>query len=336
VICTKVIDATSLLGPWWTLRRVLLGDWQKFLGCIEFGLFVQKWRSIIHPITRFYAQCVAAITLSSVQEHDDRWSQLASGPMGAFKYVSQDHLKQTDSILLASAISIVRQTIQTYSGSTEHHQSEILGASSKALESLRRLDVGHTFPDLQREFCAVWNQLVDLAQNDDRLHIVRIATATLKNTRNLYIELHKGTCATPTSFSGAPTDDGDPVLDDAGSYRKCDVGEHRPSQPIAELRIEEPAPEVTTGDPPTPVVSPGTIAVAHPQAIPLPASFLTRFRPASSFPHPTPGVAPIPLVGRLVSTLPVRQPALIVPFISGAPNEGVFPARSLSSSGQAR
>jgi len=335
IICTKAVDATSLLGPWWILRRVLLGDWQKFLGCIEFALFVQNWRSIAHPVTRFYAQCVAAVTVSSVQEHDDRWFQLATGPMGASKYLFQDYRKHTDSILLANAISILRQTIQTYSGSAERHRSEILGSSSKTLESLRRLDIGHTIPDLQHEFCAVWNQLVDLAQNDDRPYIVCVATATLKNTRKLYIELHKGTSATPTSFSCA-TDDSGPVLDDARSYCKCDVVEHRPSQPVAELRIEESAPEVRTGDPPTRVVSPGTIAVSHPQAIPLPASFLTRSRPASSFPHPTPRVAPTPLVEQLASTLPVRQPALTVPFISGAPNEGVSSAPSLSSSGQAR
>ena len=41
-ICTKVVGATSLLGPWWILRRVLLGDWKKFLECIEFALFVQN------------------------------------------------------------------------------------------------------------------------------------------------------------------------------------------------------------------------------------------------------------------------------------------------------
>ena len=335
IICTKVVDATSLLGPWWTLRRVLLGEWQKFLGCIEFGLFVQNWRCIAHPVTRFYGQCVAAVTLSSVQEHDDHWFQLASGPMGAFKYMFQDYNKHTDSILLANAIYIVRQTIQTYSGSAERHRNDILGASSKTLESLRRLDLGHTCPDLQHEFCGVWNQLVDLAQNDDRPHIVCVATAALKNVRKLYVELHNGTNAAPTSFSGG-TDDGDPVLDDARSYCKCDVVEHRASQPVAELRIEEPAPEVRTDEPRARVVSPGTtVAVSHPRPVLLPASFLRRSRPPSSL-HPTPSVARTPHVERLASTLPVRQPALTVPFISGAPNEGVSSAPSLSSSGRAR
>ena len=53
IICTKAIDAACLLQPYWILRRVLLGDWGKFLGCIEFGLFVQSWRSIRHRVTVF-------------------------------------------------------------------------------------------------------------------------------------------------------------------------------------------------------------------------------------------------------------------------------------------
>jgi hypothetical protein len=255
IICTKAVDATSLLGPWWILRRVLLGNWQKFLGCIEFGLFVQKWRSITHPVTRFYTQCVAAVTISFVDFHerDDRWFQLASGPLGTSKNLFQDYLQHRDNILLANAISILRQTIQTYAVSAECHRSDILSASSKTLESLLRLDLGPTFPDLQNEFCAVWNQFVDPAQNDDRPYIVFVATAALKNTRKLYIGLHRGTSAAPISFSGA-TDDGDPVLYDARSYCRCDVVEHRCLQAVPDLTIEEPAPEVGTNPPPTLVV----------------------------------------------------------------------------------
>jgi len=289
IICTKAVDATSLLGPWWILRRVLLGDWQKFLGCIEFGLFVQNWKSIAHPVTRFYAQCVAAVTISSItlHERDDRWFQLASGPLGASKNLFQNYLKNRDNILLANAISILQQTIQTYSGSAERHRSEILGASSKTLESLRRLDLGHTFPDLQHEFCAVWNQLVDLAQNDKRPYIVCVATAALKNIRKLYIGLHKGTSAAPTSFSGT-TDDSDPVLDDARSYCKCDVVGHRSLHPVPDLKIEEPTPEVGTNDPSTPVASArGTNPTLPPGVVPPPRDFPTLPHPRSPTQAPT-------------------------------------------------
>jgi len=347
IICTKAVDATSLLGPWWILRRVLLGDWHKFLGCIEFGLFVQNWRSIAHPVTRFYAQCVAAGTISSVtlQERDDRWFQLASGPLGASKNLFQDYLEHRDSILLANTISILRQTIQTYSGSAERHRSEILGASSKTLDSLRSLDHRHTFPDLQHEFCAVWNQLVDLAQNDDRPYIVYVATATLKNIRKLYIGLHKGTSAAPTSFSGA-TDDSDPVLDYARSYCKCDVIEHCSLQPVPELRVEEPAPEVAETGPPTSTA--GAISAAPLQAVArsfptprlrmsVPAPFLSPpIPPGASYEavHAASGPATSSIVG---PTFPVPQTAHShpipqiprAPLTVGASNEGASSASYL-------
>ena len=160
-----------LLGPWWILRSVLLGDWQKFSEYIDFTLFVfvKNWKSITHPVTLFYAECVAAVTISSVPERDDRWLQLASGPLDASKrYLLLDHSVNCHNILLAITIFIARQTIQTYSGSPERHRSDILGAFTKTLESLRKLDISKTLPALQHEFGIVWNQLVELAQNGQR------------------------------------------------------------------------------------------------------------------------------------------------------------------------
>jgi hypothetical protein len=322
IICTKVVDATSLLGPWWILRRVLLGDWHKFLGCLEFGIFVQNWKNIAHPVTRFYAQCVAAVTISSVplRRRDDRWFYLASGPLGTSKNLFQNYLKHRESILLAHAIFIIRQTIQTYSGSAERHRSEILGASSKALDSLRRLDHRHTFPDLQHEFCGVWNQLVDLAQNDDRPHIVCVATAALKNIRKLYIGLHKGTSASPISFSGA-TDDSDPVLDDARSYCKCDVYGHRSLHSLPQLRVEEPAPEVAENDPPTPTA--GGISLAPLQvaarSFPTPRSPTSVGARSLSQPAPPSYEAVHAASGSITS--PIVGPASPVP---PAPPRGPF------------
>jgi hypothetical protein len=61
IICMKVVDSTSLFGPWWFLRFVLLGEWSNFLECIEFGLFVQNRMNITNKfgVASFYAQCVA-------------------------------------------------------------------------------------------------------------------------------------------------------------------------------------------------------------------------------------------------------------------------------------
>ncbi|KAI0298944.1 hypothetical protein BC826DRAFT_90024 [Russula brevipes] len=227
IICTKVVDATSLLRPWWTLRCVLLGNWHGFLRCIEFGLLAQRWMNNNDNVIAFYAQCAVAVIISTVQEREDRWFLLASRQLDATRSLLRNYLAHGDSVLLANVNHIVRQTVQTYSGSAERHRAYILDASSKALESVCKFEIQRTLPRLQHEFCGLWNQLVEAAQNDQRPHIVDVCTMTLKNIRKLYIALHEGTNASPTAFSTA-TEDGDPVLDLARSYPKCTIGEMNP------------------------------------------------------------------------------------------------------------
>jgi hypothetical protein len=250
IICTKAVESTSLLGPWWILRCVLLGDWSRFLECIEFGLFVQKWKNITHKVTIFYAQCVAALTLSIVRERDERWFRLASGLLDASKTLLHIYIKNGDSVLLANAMFIVRRTVQTYSGSADRHKENILGASSRTLEKVCKLDVRGTLPELQHEFCGLWNKLVDAAQTDPQPHHVSVCMATLKNVRKLYLALHDGGS---TRFY-TTTDDRDPVLDNPKSYPMCDIDDHRPS-PVADLEFDVPGPEGGSA-PPTPNVGP--------------------------------------------------------------------------------
>jgi len=351
LICTKAIDVSSFFGHWWILCRVLIGNWQQFLGCIEFGLSVQNWRNNTDPATAFCTQCVAAATISLVskRERDDRWFQLASGPLGASKRLYQNYLEHIDSILLADATFIVRRTIEAYSRSADSRRKAVLRASAKTLESFCKLDLGRTSPELQHEFCSAWNQLVDLARNGERLH-----AAPLKSIRKLYIELHKDTGAFPTAFS-SETDDKDPVLDDPNSYCKCQLAEHLTSGPV---QIEGPALEAATNTPPMPPVQLGTIAPSHPDALLTPMSMSTpssspvppaTAQGAATFPQAThhsgsrveqqaapvpathPIVGPTSSVPLVVSTLPVPQ--VTVPparCTSGAPYEGALSASSLS------
>lgn len=236
IICVKAIE-TSLLGPWWTLRRVLYGDWHGFSRSIHFGLFVQSWKSISHSVTTFYAQYAVAITLASVQRRDDNWFRLASGQLNASKSLLRNTFAHDDSILLANAIFIIRRTIQTFSGSEERHKSDIIHASSKALEVLCRFDIQDTLPEHQHQFCSLWNQLVDAAQNNTHPHVTSLCKMMLKSILRLYITLHKGTNSSPMVFS-TTTEDGNRDLDNAMSYPRCQVVGHHPSLPVPELQID--------------------------------------------------------------------------------------------------
>ena len=288
IICTKAIESTSLFGPWWILRRVLLGGWYRFLGCIEFGLFVQNWKDISHPVAIFYRECVAALTISNVRGHDERWYQLVGGLLKVSRTLLQKYTEnKDDSVLLANAIFIVRRTIQTYSGSAERHRSDIIGASLKTLETVCKLDIRNTLPELQHEFCGLWNQLVAVAQSNPPPHHGLVATTTLKNIRKLYITLHQSSGTPPTAFY-TTTDDQDAILDNPKSYPMCTNDDHPPSDKIPELQFDEPTPDAGDGLP-TPNMTPMTPMLSptcpyppiRPPAFPTPTTF------SPSTPYPT-------------------------------------------------
>jgi hypothetical protein len=148
--------------------------------------------------------------------------------------------------------------------------------------------------------------------------------------------LHKETSAYPTKFSGA-TDDGDSVLDDPSSYCTCSLAEHGPCKNVPDLKIEEPAQDVTGNGPPTPVITSGTNPAPQSHSVypptnslaPVPQPRTTAQAPPfpqpthSSAPHVQPQVhfgRPIqPFVG-VTSTVPQTgptfpQPQVLVPPI---------------------
>ncbi len=279
IICTKAIESTSLIGPWWILRRVLLGGWHQFLGCIEFGLFVRDW-DIPHRVTSFYAQCVTVLTISVVRDHDGRWYQLASDLLDVSRSLLHKYIANGDSILLANAIFIVRRTVQTYPGSEERHKNDIIGASSKTLETVCNLDIRRTFPELQYEFCGLWNQLVKVAQTDTRYPQVCVAKTTLKNIRKLYIALHECSTTPPTAFYTA-TDDRDPIWENPKSYPTCSIDDHCPSKPLPDLQFDEPTPDTIGDGSPTLGIVRMPIPFTYPPN--RPSAFPTTFTPSPPY-----------------------------------------------------
>ncbi|KAH9035180.1 hypothetical protein EDB83DRAFT_2678114 [Lactarius deliciosus] len=268
-ICTKAIGAANLFGPWWVLPRVLVGDWQAFLRSIDFGLFLKDWTRVDRPITTFYAQCAVSVIISSVQTpaRDDRWLRLVTRQINVSKSVLRSYLDNGDSILLANLTHIIRQTLRTRSVIEKHHEGLITEASSRALESISKLDARDSLPELQHEFCGLWNQLVHVAQHNEHLNVQNVSLATLKNVRKVYIALHEHTVAHSTAF--ATTDDGDAALDVITSYPICTIPGHEPTHSggLSDLLGQ-------ATQPPVPLPSP--ILPSHgPVSSPMPIAFPT-------------------------------------------------------------
>jgi hypothetical protein len=191
-ICAKLIGTTHLIGDWWFLRRVLLEDWHKFLRCVEFGIFAQKLKNNPDRVTALSAQCSAAVVISNVRERD----QLVFGQLNTPntpKPLLYHYLSHGDSILLANLMFIARRIVQMYSGSSDHQQCDLRHVILKTLKSVCKFDVNDTVPELQHEFCDLWNKLADKAENDYRPRVKYIAETLLEHTRKLYDALHQGT-----------------------------------------------------------------------------------------------------------------------------------------------
>jgi hypothetical protein len=236
IICTKAVGATSLLGPGWTLRRVLCGEWHGFSRSIHFGLCVQDWKNISHPLLAFYMQCAVAVTLTTVQKRDDHWFQLASGQLNQSKTLLRNYFADDDSILLDDAIFIIRRTMETFSGSKDH-RSDIREASSKTLELICSFNIKKTLETLRHQFCSLWNELVDKAKTNSDPDFRSLCIMMLKSTRRLYITQHENTSSAPREFS-TTTDDFDRVLGYAWSYPMCRNHIHHPSRLVLESKLD--------------------------------------------------------------------------------------------------
>ena len=262
IICTKVIEATSLLEPSWILRRVLFGEWIDFTRSIHFGRFVQTWKKISDPVTAFYAQFIVAVILATVKTRDERWFELASGQLSESKSYLRSYYANGDSILLANTIFIIRRAIQTFSGSA-NSKKEVIDEVSLKLELLCRFDIQNTLAEHQHMFCKFWNQLVVVAHAPPRnRNHSDLCVAMLKSIRRLYVALHGIPKGDPSTLDGDPNTpnlleipniylargspaypgqiipDG-PSLYNPSIYTSCELEEHRHSE-LLELPLNGP------------------------------------------------------------------------------------------------
>jgi hypothetical protein len=265
IIFTKAMESTSLLRRSEILDRVLFGNWDGLLECMEFGLSMRNWADNFDKVTvtYFYAQCVTALTISELLMrkrlgHERYgWIQLIkNSPVSTpfDPHIAHDH---DDDILLAHAIFVVRMSVQTYSGSEENDSGNILNVSRRTLGAVCKLDIHYTLPELQHEFCDLWNKLVTTAQTDELPRHRPIVMKMLQNIRKLYIALH------PTSRRSTPqgafntTEDWEQVLNNWDFYPKCAEEGHRSSSSFPDLQFNRPPIQPVM---PTPPVGPTPVA----------------------------------------------------------------------------
>ena len=183
---------------------------------IESQQIMARWRNHTAIEVASRARTGLAKYLPRVRERDDRWIALATDAYS----LSEDDLQHNvalggDNTLLATLIAIFGRV-------TRGQEVHLNG-----LQGLTQLDIRHTLPGLQHDFCAVWNELVQKTRNEVYSDTTPIYFAVLLGIRHLYISLHQGTDAVPTAFS-ASTSSFDSILEQSSSYPLCSIPSHHP------------------------------------------------------------------------------------------------------------
>jgi Family of unknown function (DUF6535) len=131
------------------------------------------------------AQTIVADIIANVEERDGLWIELAADQLGKSENDIRSYLAQgNDSVLLANWIHMARQ-ISDFSSNNRSMASD---AASCILQPPSRFDIQNTLPELQHDFCSLWNELVPNAQKSGDGSVPHFIIFLL---RNLYVDLHQ-------------------------------------------------------------------------------------------------------------------------------------------------
>jgi hypothetical protein len=192
------------------LWDILNGRWPNITQSVEVVQSLRHWAVKNDDFTPYIRRIVAQAVVD-VRERGESWIALVMDEFGLPDPVIRKYIAHGNSALLSILIHVTRQTIRTGS------------QTPWVLLSLSGFSIHNTLPGLQHAFCALWNDILLEARvrGPDNTHV-----EVLREIRHVYIDLHRGTDAAPTAFSGA-TFDLDPILDDPRSYRFCNIANHR-------------------------------------------------------------------------------------------------------------
>jgi hypothetical protein len=192
------------------LWDILNGRWPNVTQSVEVIQSLRHWAAKNDEFIPFIQRIVAQAVVD-IRERGESWISLVKDEFGLPDPAIRKFIAHGNSVLLSILIHITRRTIRTGSW------------TPRVLLSLSGFSIHDTLPGLQHTFCTLWNDILleARARGPDNTHV-----EVLREIRHVYIDLHRGTDASPTAFSGA-TYDFDPILDDPRSYRFCNIANHR-------------------------------------------------------------------------------------------------------------
>ena len=219
LICAKAIYLTHIPDAFSLIDRILTE--YRYSGPVATGIvnILRGWESDVDADDVLYAQAINCMTVARVQPRDDAWYKLASDELGVTEAVLRAYATHGDNLSLAIFIHVVRQQFIHFGKGSWPTPS-----FSSVLKAASKFDIQDTSPELQHEFCALWNQIVRKSQNDDD---EPMALGILGQIRHVYLALRHDTDAGPTGFSPSSGDE-DVILWEPSSYPLCNIPSHHP------------------------------------------------------------------------------------------------------------
>ena len=189
LICAKAIDrVNSPRALWHVLDRIVSEDQFGRVQSAEIAHLLRGWNNGRGEVT-ILTRAIVSSVIARVQRRDDHWFAMASDEMGVSEVVLRHYATRGDSLSLLILIHVVRQQF-CVNWSLSWPMSEF----SKVLEAASKFDVSDTSPELQHEFCALWNQIVRKVNRlfPIPLHVRRsMKLYILARIRNVYLALHQ-------------------------------------------------------------------------------------------------------------------------------------------------
>jgi hypothetical protein len=122
-----------------------------------------------------YAQLTICRVVATSQPHDDSWYNIASDELGLPETSLREYAAQDDSLSLVILNHVVRQQFGYFRKMSLSQKFAWKFTFSLVLAETSQFDAKDTLSELQHEFCTLWNQIVNKAQDgDDRLMAILI------------------------------------------------------------------------------------------------------------------------------------------------------------------
>ena len=252
--------------------------WPELLQSVEMGYSLRRWKATNGKQFASDVQRIVAQIIVDARERDNRWISLVNAEYGIAEHVLRNYIGHGDSVLLCILTHVTREIFHTGSW------------TPWILLSLCEFSIHNTFPELRHAFCALWNDIVREAWNEQGP--INIPTLILRDIRHAYIALHQGTDAALTTFSTS-TYYFHPVLRQPWSYRLCNIASHRQGSTtntpvIGSLTIPSSTRSPAISSHPSPIESDHTSDDSTtPQRVEEANSIVEHTSPTDHSPHPS-------------------------------------------------